>query len=268
MADRTTGRARAPHWHLRLTVLGVHVTLGARAILWADTECLRTNGESAGHVNKLVANAAASMACITGGWSELGEVAEAIACSAPTFDDAMDALPGRLRSEASKIIGRGRRDPRDYCGQVAILAGYSPRFGCVVAFEFSGAAYFAPVIVSQSTYPAVADVAPPCSPSDILQIALAQARELRVSFPGLGCGRLTMAVVTRDQVTTSAPYDLTNDIGGDGSALPREGAPFGKTLAAPPPLVQPPRIATPRRRAPDPVDARDDASGDAPAKIT
>ena len=216
----------------KVTILGVHVALGARAIVWADTECLRPNGESAGHVNKLVVNAAASMACVTGGWSELGEAAEAVACSAPTFDDAMDALPGRLRSEASKIVGRGRRDPRDYCGQIAILAGHSPRFGCVVAFEFSGAAYFAPVIVSQSTYPAVPDIAAPHSAFEVLRTALAQARELRSIFPNLGCGLLTIAVVTRDQVTTSAPFDLTNDIGGDACCLAEGGGSIRQNLGS------------------------------------
>jgi len=207
-----------------LTILGVHVLLGERAIVWADTEMMWHNGSSAGNCNKLVVNTAAGLACVSMGWAEMGIAAKAVASSTATFDQALDEMPDALRITAARYIRRGRvgSDPREYGDQVTIIAGWSERYGCIVAFEFAGSGYFGPIIISEATHPPAPDFAPPCSMHDVVRVAHAQMRELRSDYPDLGGGRLCVAVVERHQVISGVPYDLTNDIG-DGACCLAEG---------------------------------------------
>ena len=193
-----------------LTIMGAWVDAGQRAVVWADTECVYRSGRSAGHANKLTVNVAAGLACVSGGWGDLAQAAAAVASDEPTFDEVMDAMPSRLRVQAAKCVDDGR-DPRDFSCQTTIIAGYSARYGCVVAFEFTGSAYFAPIIVSRAAYPEVDGVMVLNSPGDVVDVARRQAADYRQDWPAIGCGRLTIAQVERGRVMCHAPYDLTGD---------------------------------------------------------
>ncbi len=207
-----------------MTVIGVSVMLGARAVLWADTEMMWHNGSSAGHCNKVTVNVAARMACASAGWAEMGIAAKAVASSTATFDQALDEMPDALRITAARYVRRGRvgSDPREYADQVTIVVGWSERYGCMTAFEFAGSAFFAPVITSFATHPSVPDIRALCSIGEVVSVAHAQMRELRSDHPDLGGGRLCVAVLERHQVISGVPYDLTNDIG-DGACCLAEG---------------------------------------------
>lgn len=181
--------------------------------MWADTEMMWHNGASAGQCNKLIVNVAAGLACASSGWAEVGIAAKAVASSAATFDQAFDEMPDALRTTAARYVRRGRigSDPREFGEQATICAGYSERFGCIVAVEFAGYAYFAPIVTSQTTHPPAPGLAPPCSMHDVVRVARAQMRELRDDYPDIGGGRLCAAVVERHHVMSATPYDLSAD---------------------------------------------------------
>ena len=138
-----------------MTILG---TLATRdwGVIWTDSETLRLgSGEHYQFRNKLLANALAGMVCASSGWSALGEAADGVAAEARDLDHAMRWLPDRLRQRCAKLLKAQNRDPREVATQRVILLGWSPEYSRVIAVEFTGAAFFEPVLISGGAWPMV-----------------------------------------------------------------------------------------------------------------
>ncbi|MBV8589162.1 MAG: hypothetical protein JO212_03735 [Acetobacteraceae bacterium] len=177
-----------------MTILGVLVKPD-RAICWTDSETFE-GGEPAGHCPKLVVNPLARVILLGTGFSTLLRPAEEAALQGTSFDDIVAAVCSALRKRAGQLARQLTRLDRNWLAcQMAAVVGFSEEAGRMLAYTFSGASFFEPVVTVRIMRPEpeggpVAE--PQCMP-ELIALARRQIAYVRESCPTATGGVLQVA---------------------------------------------------------------------------
>ena len=179
-----------------MTIMGMHCRAD-RAMAWVDSETFQ-NGCPAGFIEKLAVNHRARIIGIGAGRAMIAAAADDAALKAGSLDALIVDLPSVLRRAVVDVSTHSQSAPR--C--TYSLVGWSRRFGRLVCHRFDEPAYAAE-LVSTITLPHLDEVLAmgPEQPEDIIGVAQQQLAELRRRLPEATGGTLSIALMTRDQIT-------------------------------------------------------------------
>ena len=195
-----------------MTILGTLVKPG-RAICWSDSESY-AGGQPTGHCPKLIINPLARVALIGTGFSTLLRPAEEAALRGTSLDDIAIAMCSALRKRAGQLARQLTRLDRNWLAcQMAAVVGFSEEAGRMLAYTFSGASFFEPVVTVRIMRPEpeggpVAE--PQCMP-ELIALARRQIAYVREECPAASGGVLQVAELRPTQVACWTVPDFDVD---------------------------------------------------------
>ena len=200
-----------------MTICGAALQSPEQVLVWSDTETFRAGGRPCGHLNKLVLNPLARLACVGTGTAALLAAPVLMILQAEGLDGLAPRVADRLRQTALTLA---RRQGADFCrgfaGEELILAGWSAAWHRMVLWRLCGADFFEPVLVGLAMRP---EVVAPHGAEDLHGMAGVQLTSLREHYPEAAGGTLTFATLTPDALVTG-----TLDLAGADSSRAAGGA--------------------------------------------
>ncbi len=185
------------------------------ALLFTDTE-IWNGGEAAPFLNvpKMSTNA---MICAAGcgcGFSNMHVDAESALRRATEFDTVLATMSAGFRKASVSCAKSFDNEPDTFARQFYVAAGWSHRYGRMLAYEFGSAGFFTPTLVTRVMRPAidVPETWKPANGAEILWAARQQMAELRKSgLTGAGTGPLSIVHLQRDRMHVQVVPDFDSD---------------------------------------------------------
>ena len=195
-----------------MTVLGAHVLAPDLAVAWADSEVFDIADRRIGFCNKVAVNPA-GFAFVLGGWSLASSAGGTCAMDAEDLATALDRLPRVLR-RASERAAVGSRRPELHAYTHGALIGWDAVAGAMVAYRFTAAECFVPMLDDAQTVPSlrVSTGTRPDGPHGVRSIAARQMLRLREVVPLAIGGPLHVAVIRPDGVTCHRVCNLVDEL--------------------------------------------------------